>query len=327
MSMKSIFCGLLVSIALSQFASESGLCQSTLFPTVYESPSASFSATPATCSSAPCVLSPVQVSQSGATDASIAANPLSPQHLLVGADDFSCFRGPGAYVSVNAGSTWSSPACMMSLNMYSPLLGPSVGYDGKGVAYIAADYIDESNFQLGMVGFQRSSDGVAWGPPGSAGLVSPYIFPDSPWLGIDSNKSSPRVNSLYASSTQYICRPACYGASRLVISRSGDGGKTWQTSAVTPWQKQPAADEYSNIATGKDGTVFLTWLHCPRAGPTSGCNRSTAYMMFSKSKNGGSTWSTPTVMATATLVTSSGGYVGTIPNTKGAGYKHTRHRS
>jgi Neuraminidase (sialidase) len=71
------------------------------------------------------------------------------------------------------------------------------------------------------------------------------------------------------------------------------------------------------MAIGKDGTVYLTWQYCPGAGVTNRCGNSTAYMVFSKSTDGGNTWSKPKTMAAVTLTTGgcACGYEGTLPNT------------
>jgi hypothetical protein len=53
------------------------------------------------------------------------------------------------------------------------------------------------------------------------------------------------------------------------------------------------------MAFGKDGTVYVTWQYCN----TSSCDdgTSTAYMVFSKSGDGGNTWSKPKLIAPVTL--------------------------
>jgi hypothetical protein len=129
------------------------------------------------------------------------------------------------------------------------------------------------------------------------------------------------MNALYVSVTQYSCTLNCYNATQLVVAHSTDGGTTWKTRAVTPWQKLPAADEDSNMTIGGDGTVYVTWIHCPATGSTGNCDNSTGYIEFSKSTDGGNTWSGPRVVEVVTLATGgpggcSCGYNGILPNTK-----------
>lgn len=268
---------------------------------------------PLTCSPAPCVLSPTQVSQSGATDASISVDPISPTSMLVGADT-DC--GPGSFLSTDGGTTWGNPICMRPMYIYTPIIDPVVAYDRNGAAYIIGYYANNDNVGIGLIGFQKSLDGIGWSAPARVTAQSPFISPDAPQLAIDTNFASPRLNNLYLSVTEYSCFPGCAGT-RLVVAHSTDGGTTWKTTAVTPWQQIQSSDEFSNMAIGKDGTVYLTWQYCPGAGVTNRCGNSTAYMVFSKSTDGGNTWSKPKTMAAVTLTTGgcACGYEGTLPNT------------
>jgi Neuraminidase (sialidase) len=271
---------------------------------------------PLTCSPAPCVLRPTQVSQNGATDASISANPISTTSMLIGGD--AC--GPASFRSTDGGTTWQNPVCMRLMYIYTPYINPVVGYDLNGAAYIIGDYGNNDNLSLGLIGFQKSSDGVSWGAPARVTALSPYILPDAPWLAIDTNPASSHANDLYVSVTQFSCTLSCYNATQLAVAHSTDGGATWKSTAVTPWQKLPADDEFSTMAIGADGTVYLTWQHCPATGPTGNCDQSTAYMEFSKSTDGGNTWSNPRLIAVVTLNTAapggcSCGDYGKLPNT------------
>jgi hypothetical protein len=269
-----------------------------------------------TCSPAPCVFTPTQVTQGGGYFASVAANPVSPQDLLV-ATNTNC--GPGTLASKDGGLTWASAICDKSMYIYSPYYDPLVAYDRNGTAYTVANYVNNDNFSLGIIGFEKSSDGLTWGPPTRVGSLSPFIAPDSPALAVDTNSSSPHLNSLYVSSTQFECLPACYGGTRVVVASSGDGGTTWQTSAVTPWEPTSANDEYSALTVGKDGTVYLTWQYCPSTGfGQNECSNSIAYIAFSKSTDGGKTWSKQKRIAQVTLTTGgcTCGYEGVLPGTK-----------
>jgi hypothetical protein len=137
---------------------------------------------------------------------------------------------------------------------------------------------------------------------------------DKDWLAIDTNASSPHVNTLYISTTQFDSAAV---NSRIAVSHSSDSGKTWTTSVVDPVQKYPTVDQWSDLAIGKDGTAYVTWQRCTANGPAGDCGGTVASMMFSKSTNGGTTWSTPVVMAKTRLVPDKCqcAFYGSLPNT------------
>ena len=95
-----------------------------------------------------------------------------------------------------------------------------------------------------------------------------------------------------------------------MVSHSSDGGATWTQAAVDAVQKYPANDRFTRMAVAKDGTAYVTWTHCPAAGPDRFCSDGTIYVMFSKSTDGGNTWSPPRLITKAEYAPS------TPPNTQ-----------
>jgi hypothetical protein len=273
-----------------------------------------------TCSPAPCALAPVQASEGGnpVTDASIAASPQNPRSLLLGAQDTNCAEGLGfpmsAYATANGGSTWSPPSCMKPVYVYSTCCFPTVGYDRSGTRYIVGDYVDNGNLSLELIAFEKSINGSRWTDPAVAVTGSGFGSFDTPRLSIDTNSSSPFANSIYISATAYLSGTGNVAA-QLAVAHSSDGGKTWTTTSVTQPQ-QSAELEFSNMAIGKNGTVYLTWLHCAASEGACLNGNSTASMAFSKSADGGSTWSAPKTMTTVTLAPCSCGPYSTLPNTQ-----------
>ena len=128
--------------------------------------------------------------------------------------------------------------------------------------------------------------------------VFPTGLADKDWLAIDTKASSPFVNTLYISTTQFDSSAA---NSQIAVSHSSDSGNTWTTSVVDTAQKYPSVDQWSDLAIGKDGTVYVTWQRCTANGPARDCGGTMASMMFSKSTDGGNTWSAPVVIACANL--------------------------
>jgi hypothetical protein len=267
------------------------------------------SSRPTSCSPAPCVLSPTQATQGQYFfDAPVVADPANPAHLIVGSQSVNCFQGGlGFWVSTNAGSTWSQ-TCMSPLtyegNEYVPDSGPILGYDRSGNAYIAGlyGYDGSGDPEPGLLAFQKYTANGGWSAPAVAVIdKGEPFYPQFCWLAVDTNAASPFVDSVYISCV--LVGPLGTGTqTQVVVSHSNDGGTTWQQVAVTQVQNFPDLDNNTATAVGKDGTVYLTWGYSDTKtyGP--------AYMVFSKSSDGGNTWSKPKLVTPVTLVRS-------LPNT------------
>jgi uncharacterized repeat protein (TIGR03803 family) len=258
------------------------------------------------CSPAPCVLPSTQASEGGSivTDPVIVTNPANAKQLLLGSFDGNC---PGAsalgfHLSRDGGSSWQRVICMPYIltkdRTYWPTFEPSVGYDRNGTAYIAGEYSDSEGMGYGFLAVQKSTDGTHWSKPVVALHNAARYSPVETWLTVDTSPGSPRVNSLYVSGV--LSPGPSSGKSQVLVSHSTDGGATWKQAAVDTVQKYPAMDEFTRMSVGKDGTVYLTWMQCPASGPDESCSDGTGYVMFSKSTDGGSTWSPPRLIAMAT---------------------------
>jgi hypothetical protein len=267
------------------------------------------------CWPAPCVLPPTQVSPGPkpAYDAPIAADPSNPKHLIVGSNDYSCAaeESLGFYVSPDSGSSWNQ-VCMSSRvfdgQEYSPADGPILGYDRDGVAYIGGAYGSSGSGGKSWApeAFEKSSDGVTWSAPAPAVVVQNY-FPDYCWMTVDTNATSPYMNSIYVSCVM-IGSLNRDNLNHVVVSHSNDGGTTWHQVAVAHAQMSPDVDSYTDMTVGQNGTVYLTWMYC-----NSGfyfCDDDYGYMVFSMSSDGGNTWTPPVLVATVVL------NHGNVPNTK-----------
>jgi hypothetical protein len=90
--------------------------------------------------------------------------------------------------------------------------------------------------------------------------------------------------------------------STITVSHSTNGGSTWSSAIpVDSTQTYPSVDQFSDLAIGKDGTVYVSWMRCTANGPSGDCGGTTATFYFSKSTDGGNTWSTPKAITTAKL--------------------------
>jgi hypothetical protein len=149
------------------------------------------------------------------------------------------------------------------------------------------------------VALAKSEDGINWSQPAVA-LNATRSFAAYSWLTVDTNPGSPYVNSLYISAVA-IGPPGVQSENAVVVAHSTDGGVTWHGVAVDPVQLYPAEDNFTNVVVGGNGTVYLTWLHCLGHGQAAHCGNGKAYMVFSKSSDGGNTWSAPSLMTAITM--------------------------
>ncbi len=268
------------------------------------------------CTPAPCVLPNVQASAAGSNPANedpIATDPTNNKNLLSGANDYSCGSLQGFYSSSNAGTSWTH-TCMNLLSGASGDGDPGVGYDLNHNSYITG--IDAFSSSNGEIAYEKSSNnGTSWSAPAVA--VLPTFsggLTDKDWLQIDDNAGSPHANALYISVTQFNSSST---QDQISVSHSTNGGASWTTVAVDPPQSlSTTVDQFSDLAIGKDGTVYATWLRCPPTGPTGDCGGTASKLVMSKSTNGGNTWSAPVTVAKVTLAPDScGAFYGCLPNT------------
>lgn len=247
------------------------------------------------CSPEPCVLPPTQASEGGAevANAPIVSDLLNPEHLLLGSNDANCQFDLSAYISVNSGSSWNLTCFVEGIGLYSPAGPPLIGYDRNQTAYFASVY-RHFGYQQELVGIQWSSDGINWSRPVTA--LKQLTQPAYPWLAIDTNVTSPYVNTIYISAVAETS-----SAAQLYVSHSADGGNSWQQVAVAPPQTGQEQDTYTNITVGGDGTVYLVWVYCV-SNATSYCGNDRAFVVLSASRDGGNTWSKPVPISELTII-------------------------
>jgi hypothetical protein len=178
---------------------------------------------------------------------------------------------------------------------YFPADNPMVAYGSQGTAYIAGYYLIEDDFSSdALVGFQKSTDGGAtWSQPVPA-MGYAHSTANDTWLTVDTSKSSPYKDTLYLSG---VLRGTLHGQGgyQVVVSHSSDDGASWQQVPVIPAHTGPFADWNTNVTVGRDGAVYITWIYCNAQ--TQDCIYGRGNVLFSKSLDGGSTWSKPRLIA------------------------------
>jgi hypothetical protein len=259
-----------------------------------------------TCSPAPCTFTPVDASEGGSLPVNedpIVVNPTNSSNILTGGNDYNCGNIQGYFASTNGGTSWSHFCSLGSGGEGDPI----VGFDLNGTAYAGG-------IQNGSVVLASSTNGgTSFGTPKLVINAKLGYLADKPWLEVDTNSGSATKNSLYVSTTQF----ASNNNSQIWVSHSTDGGNTWTSNGVSSLAVFPAVDQFSDMAVGADGTVYLNWINCTANGASGDCGGTVAKVMFSKSTDGGSTWSTESQAATMTLAPDPGFccFYGQLPNT------------
>jgi len=263
-----------------------------------------------TCTPTPCTTPNTQASGGGSpvNETPIAVDPKTPSHLLTGGNDYNCPNTQGFYASSNKGSTFNH-TCLASLSGTSGLGDPIVGYDLHHNAFIGG--IDGSSIWE-IVTEKSTNNGGSWSAPSLAFVgIPPYTLTDKPWMQIDDTPTSPWPNWIYISTTEFDNS----SNSLIGVAHSPDGGVTFTNVGVDS-VAYPIVDQFSDLAIGADGTLYVTWMRCSATGPTGDCGGTKAMLMFSKSTDGGTTFSAPVVIAKPNLALDScNAFYGCLPNT------------
>jgi hypothetical protein len=259
-----------------------------------------------TCSPAPCAFTPVDASEGGSLPVNedpIAVNPTNSSQILTGGNDYNCGNIQGFFASGDGGTTWTHVCSPGSGGQGDPI----VGYDLNNVAH--AGGIQNGS----VVGFTSTNNGMTWSAPTTIITAQLGYLADKPWMEIDTNSGSAFKNDIYVSTTQF----ASNSNSQIWVSHSTDGGKTWSSVAVSSLATYPGhVNQFSDLAVGGDGTVYANWINCPTTSSSGNCGGTLSNIMFSKSTDGGKTWSKESLVGTVTLVTDNGCcFYGQLPNT------------
>jgi hypothetical protein len=260
----------------------------------------------------------------------IIADPLDPNHLLAGSNDYyitftgstSHGRTPtGFFTSFDGGHTWTDGQIPMGNGASSGNGDPSPAFDSKfHTAHMAqlsaAQGAGTPNAGHIDVSVSTSADGgLTWKPPvtvavghASIGPSANGVFLDKEWLVADNYPTSPHYGRLYLSWDQIELDKGALVRSPVVLSYSDDAGKSWTrpveisgsnpaycTANQGPAGPPGACDEsfFSYGAVRPNGDLVVGFINQQHAAAWEVPNEFENQILTVTSHDGGVTWTSP----------------------------------
>jgi hypothetical protein len=259
----------------------------------------------------------------------IIADPLDPNHLLAGSNDYYItFTGStthgrtptGFFTSFDGGHTWTDGQIPMGNGASSGNGDPSPAFDSKfhtaHMAQLSAAQGNSPNAGHIDVSVSTSTDGgLSWKPPvtvavghASIGPSANGVFLDKEWLVADNYPSSPHYGRLYLSWDQIELDKGALVRSPVVLSYSDDAGKSWTrpveisgsnptycTANQGPAGPPGACDEsfFSYGAVRPNGDVVVGFINQQHAAAWEVPNEFENQILTVTSHDGGVTWTNP----------------------------------
>jgi hypothetical protein len=221
----------------------------------------------------------IRVSQPSSTDpneTSIAINPLDTLNLVAGAN----IRY--YYYSTDGGYTWVQGNLSSPLGVWGD---PCVVFDLNGHCYFGhLSNPSSGGYWIDRIVVQKSTNkGISWSSGVGIGYNPPSRNQDKEWLAVDWT-NSPYRNNIYVAWTEFDAYGSAnpQDSSRILFSRSTDGGATWSAPMRVSDKGGDCIDEDNTVegavpAIGPNGEIYLAW-----AGPLG--------LVFDKSTDGGLSW-------------------------------------
>jgi photosystem II stability/assembly factor-like uncharacterized protein len=258
------------------------------------------------------------------SEPSVAVNPNNPQQVVV------AYQVPASIAySTDAGATWQHAAQATPTN-FKVSGDVSVTYDNQGHAilcYIAFNKLGTFNYwghatRTNGIFVRLSLDGgksweahpiTVWEQQQRPGIP----FEDKPYIVADTSHG-PYAGNLYIAWTRWGLKD-----SRMVFSRSADGGKSWSAPVEIDQHPGLPRDDNGSLegfdgAVGADSTLYAVW--------SEGNN-----IQFTTSRDGGETFArvrnvlhTPPVMFAVQDFERANGFPQIAVDPRSGNYKHAR---
>lgn len=195
------------------------------------------------------------------TNPTITVDPRDDRILLAGSN--SLLEGAErVYSSTDGGVTWRASTLTPPVaNLHSTCPSdPGVAIDRTGRQYYSFDRSTPCTSDASSRVYVASRPGpdAAWSKPVLVASLGRARFDDKPAIAVDAGPASPHVNRIYVV-WSHLTRLL---ASSIAISHSDDQGRTWSR----PAKVSRGGDDliYANVATSRNGTVYVTWTDSAR---------------------------------------------------------------
>jgi hypothetical protein len=251
----------------------------------------------------------------------LAANPNNALQIVAGANTF--YRDPDAncqspkggssktfgtealYGSTDGGATWTYKCAPWPATLNGGVTNaaayygsdPAVAWDNQGRAYAVYMLISQnssgSSVGASIVVARSTDSGSTWSSLGTIvnNIANTSLFDDKEMVDID---LSPGPSSTLSHPGRIY---VVWDENNVERVAHSDDGTTW-TIVVLP---TPAFGQYDiggDVKVGPDGTVYVIWNRLVYSGNA----QSSEVNVFSKSVDGGTTWSSPVSVATFALL-------------------------
>lgn len=215
----------------------------------------------------------------------VAINPLDPNNLVAGANDYRSDPVLWSYTSTDAGKTWLNQA-LPDKTRLATATDPSLAYDRSGNVYYADGAFDTFGIPYPpneVAVFKSTNKGSSWQTPTypyrDTTLAGASVRSDKYFIAVDQDPISPFKDRIYVTWSE-----AQDQKTRIVSSFSQNGGATWSPRA----NATGLADLTAPVPmTAPNGYLFITYIDKSDA----------KQIMVVRSTDGGQTFGAPVKVA------------------------------
>ena len=209
---------------------------------------------------------------------SIMFNPKEPKYMVAGANL------NNYYYSSDSGKTWTAKSLTSTYGVWGD---PTMIVDTTGAFYFLHLSNPSGGSWIDRIVCQKSTDNGKTYNNGSFMGLNGTKAQDKQWVDVDRKR-----NIMYSTWTQFDVygSSAAGDSSHILFSRSTDGGATWSAAKRLDTKGGDCIDSDNTVggavpAAGPNGELYVVWAGHEK-------------LYFTKSLNGGNSFSKPKVIAT-----------------------------